>query len=189
MFDAQADSPDFTLAVTISDSDTSIEFLDLTDLLPAPNLITIRTDDSDVTPETIYYPTDPTGNTISGVTRGYGGTTAKSFIAGALACRANTAEDHRLFKANILDLASAKQNEIVVGTVTDVEDGVAVTYSPGGTPRALILVPVCSGADLYMTFMQFVSLETFSDTQFIANIKTNTGSSGNPMTLTWIAVM
>ena len=187
MFDAQADSPDFTLALDISDSDTSIEFLDLSDLLPAPNLITIRTDNSDLTPETIYYPTDPTGNTLSGVTRGYGGTVAKAFLAGALACRANTAEDHRLFKANILDLASG--NQIVVGTVTDVEDGVAVTYAPGGMPRALILVPVCSGFDTYMTFMQFVSLGSFSATQFIANIKTNTGSSGNPMTITWIAVM
>lgn len=78
---------------------------------------------------------------------------------------------------------------IVTGRVTNVEDGVPMAYSPGGIPKRLLLQPVASGSDLYMTFMQFVSLESFNGTEFIANIKTNTGSSGNPMTIDWIAVM
>jgi len=78
---------------------------------------------------------------------------------------------------------------IVTGRATGVEDGVAVTYSPGGVPQRLIIQPIASGADTFMTFMQFVTLETFNGTEFIVNIKTNTGSSGNPMTIDWIAVM
>jgi hypothetical protein len=78
---------------------------------------------------------------------------------------------------------------IVTGRATGVEDGVAVTYSPGGVPQRLIIQPIASGADTFMTFMQFVTLETFDGTEFIVNIKTNTGSSGNPMTIDWIAVM
>ena len=189
MYPAQPDSPDFTLAADITTTgQTALVFVSLVGLLAAPNTLTIRQDDSDTTPETMYYAVDPVGTTLT-VTRGYGGTVAKTFVAGALACRAHTALDHNTIRANILDLASTKQDSIKVGTATNVQDGVVVTYSPGALPRALILVPICTGSESDMLFMQFVSLQSFTASQFIANIKTNSGSPGNPMTITWIAVM
>ena len=105
MYPAQPDSPDFELAADITDSQTSLTFIDLTGLLAAPNTLTIRQDDTDTTPETVYYATYVSGNTLT-VTRGYGGTVAKSFVSGAKVCRAHTALDHNTIRANILDLVS-----------------------------------------------------------------------------------
>ena len=62
MYPAQPDSPDFTLAADITTTgQTAIVFLDLTGLLAAPNTLTIRQDDSDTTPETVYYAAGPAG--------------------------------------------------------------------------------------------------------------------------------
>lgn len=107
MFPAQPDSPDFELAADISDSETSLTFIDLTGLLAAPNTLTIRQSDNppDTTPETVYYAIDPVGTTLT-VTRGYGGTAAKAFTAGALVCRGHTAHDHNTFRSNIADIVS-----------------------------------------------------------------------------------
>lgn len=106
MYPAQPDSPDFELAADISDSETSLTFVDLTGILAAPNTLTIRQDDSDETPETVYYASYTSGNTLT-VTRGYGGTAAKAFTAGALVCRAHTANDLNIVQDNIEDLASS----------------------------------------------------------------------------------
>ena len=116
MYPAQPDSPDFTLTNDISDTETSITFDDLTGILPAPNTLTIRQDDNDTTPETVYYATYTSGNTLT-VTRGYGGTVAKPFTAGALACRAHTAFDHNTFRSNILDLDSATFHKATAGEI------------------------------------------------------------------------
>jgi hypothetical protein len=106
MYPAQPDSPDFTLAADItSPSQTALVFVDLTGLLAAPNTLTIRQDDYDTTPETVYYAAGPVGTTLT-VQRGYGGTTAKTFTAGALACRAHTAWDLNTVQYNIDDLVS-----------------------------------------------------------------------------------
>jgi hypothetical protein len=107
MYPAQPDSPDFTLAADVTTvGQTAIVFTSLVGLLAAPNTLTMRVDDSDTTPETMYYAVDPVGTTLT-VTRGYGGTVAKTFIAGALACRAHTSHDHNTIRSNILDLASS----------------------------------------------------------------------------------
>ena len=116
MYPAQPDSPDYTLAADITAIATTITFADLTGLLAAPNTLTIRVDDTDTTPETVYYATYVSGNTLT-VTRGYGGTTAKSFIAGAKACRAHTAFDHNTFRSNILDLDSTTFHKATAGEI------------------------------------------------------------------------
>lgn len=139
MYPAQPDSPDFELAADISDSETSITFIDLTGILPAPNTLTIRTDDSDTTPETVYYATYTSGNTLT-VTRGYGGTVAKSFSAGALACRAHTAFDHNTFRSNILDLDSTVFHKATAGEIN------ALTVKGAPAAADVMLIEDSTGA-------------------------------------------
>ena len=90
---------------------------------------------------------------------------------------------------DIADLHTNKQDKIVVGIAYGVQDGIAVAYAPGALPRDVIPHPVCTGSESDMLYMQFVSLQSFTDTEFTVNIKTNSGSPGNPMTIIWIAVM
>lgn len=142
MYPAQPDSPDFTLAVDITTTgQTAIVFLDLTGLLAAPNTLTIRQDDSDTTPETMYYAVGPVGTTLT-VTRGYGGTVAKTFTAGALACRAHTALDHNTIRANILDLVSSLSGYAV--------DTAVFHKATAGEINALTLKAVPVAADVLM---------------------------------------
>ena len=142
MYPAQPDSPDFTLAADItSTGQTVIVFVSLSGLLAAPNTITMRADDSDTTPETMYYGTDPSGNTLT-VTRGFGGTTAKTFLAGALACRAHTAYDHNTFRGNILDLVSSLSGYAL--------DSAVFHKATAGEINALTLKSVPVSADVLM---------------------------------------
>ena len=142
MYPAQPDSPDFTLAADITTTgQTAIVFLDLTGLLAAPNTLTIRQDDSDTTPETMYYAVGPVGTTLT-VTRGYGGTVAKTFTAGALACRAHTALDHNTIRANILDLVSSLSGYAV--------DTAVFHKATAGEINALTLKAVPVAADVLM---------------------------------------
>jgi len=133
MYPAQPDSPDFELAADISGSDTSLTFVDLTGILAAPNTLTIRQDDSDTTPETVYYATYVSGNTLT-VTRGYGGTAAKTFTDGALACRAHTALDHNTIRSNILDLDSVVFHKTTDGEIY----GLTLKATPAGTDVLMI---------------------------------------------------
>ncbi len=142
MYPAQPDSPDFELATDITTTgQTSITFLDLTGILAAPNTLTIRQGDSDTTPETVYYATYVSGNTLT-VTRGYGGTTAKTFTAGAMACRAHTAFDHNTFRSNILDLVSSISGFAV--------DTAVFHKATAGEINALTLKASPAGTDVLM---------------------------------------
>jgi hypothetical protein len=141
MYPAQPDSPDFELAADISDSATSITFIDLTGLLAAPNTLTLRQGDSDTTPETFYYATYVSGNTLT-VTRGYGGTVAKAFTAGAMACRAHTALDHNTLRANILDIVSSLSGYAV--------DTAVFHKATAGEINALTLKATPAAADVLM---------------------------------------
>lgn len=187
MYPAQADSPDFTLALPIGTTDTSITFNSLTGLLAAPNLLTLRAGDYDTTPETVKY-TGISGNTITGVSRGYGGTTAKSFDPGALACRANTAIDHALFLANIQDLATIAYG-IARGVATNVSDGGSITHGLGVTPTSVIVSIQSTGAEPTMPYIMMPSVQSKGTNTFTVNIKTPQGDPGNPVTLNWIAMV
>lgn len=141
MYPAQPDSPDFEVQVDVGSGDTDITFISLTGLLAAPNTLTIRQDDNDTTPETVYYATDPTGDTLT-VTRGYGGTVAKDFTAGALACRAHTAYDHNTFRSNIGD---------IVSTISGLAVDTAVFHkATAGEINALMLKATPAASDVLM---------------------------------------
>ena len=142
MYPAQPDSPDFVLAADITTTgQTAIVFANLTGLLAAPNTLTIRQDDNDTTPETVYYASGPSGLTLT-VTRGYGGTVAKTFLAGALVCRAHTALDLNTVQTNITDLASSISGFAV--------DTAVFHKATAGEINALTLKAVPIGADVLM---------------------------------------
>jgi hypothetical protein len=148
-----------------------------------PLLVAIGTSDGfDETTELVLVTAGTSTLTVSA--RGVNGTTAKAWDAGSLVAINFTALQYWNLVLNL----QACQLTLQVGTATNVQDGVAVSYSPGGTPRALILQGVSPGNDGTQYNLP-PTLQSFNSTQFIANIKTNTGDPGNPMTVTWIAVM
>ena len=131
---------------------------------------------------------DPTGNTLSGVTRGYGGTTAKAFAAGALACRANTAQDHALFKANILDLATLAYG-MTHGSQANVNDGDSINHNLSSTPTTIIVIGLFDPTDPITPYMLPPTVGTKNPTSFTVNLKTNSGQPGNANTIMWMAIL
>lgn len=105
MYPAAVNSRQTELAEAIEDTQTSFTVLDGSVLPPAPNQLTLGTDES---AETIKY-TGKTGNEITGVTRGFEGA-AKSWAAGTKLARYFTAYDHNTFKGNIADLNERLNN-------------------------------------------------------------------------------
>lgn len=104
MYPAKVDSPSTSLSADITISDTTIPVTDVSALPVAPNLAIMFTGSilsvTDV--ETILY-TGISGNTLTGVTRGFQGT-AKAWITSTNIVRTFTAYDHDTFKNNIEDL-------------------------------------------------------------------------------------
>ncbi|MNC00614.1 hypothetical protein D3C75_479450 [compost metagenome] len=100
MYPAMNNSPGTELSAAVTAAATSIPVITAIVLPAAPNLITIGTDD---TAEVILY-TGISGNTLTGCTRGFGGTTARSWAIAARVARYYTAADHNAFKSNIEDL-------------------------------------------------------------------------------------
>lgn len=102
MYPAKANSPKTELSAAITAAATTIPLVDASKLPAAPNLATIGVDEA---AETILY-TGISGNSLTGVTRGFNGTTAKSWGQGIKVARYFTAYDHDTFKANIEELAA-----------------------------------------------------------------------------------
>lgn len=100
MYQAITNSPVTELSAALTAAATTVSVLDASKLPPAPNLLTIGTDEGS---ETILY-TGKTGNNLTGCTRGFDGTTAKAWVTGSKVARYYTAADHNAFKANIEDL-------------------------------------------------------------------------------------
>lgn len=99
MYPAQANSPATELSGSITNSATTIGVLSAGALPAAPNMVTLGTDE---TAEVVLY-TGVSGNNLTGCTRGFGGTTAKSWAAGTRAARYFTAYDHEAVRGNIAD--------------------------------------------------------------------------------------
>ncbi|MCL6605633.1 MAG: hypothetical protein K6T94_22445 [Paenibacillus sp.] len=99
MYPAMPNSPGTELSAAITAVVTTIPVLSVAALLAAPNLTTIGVDE---TSEVILY-TGISGNTLTGCTRGFGGTTARSWATASKVARYFTAADHNAFKANIED--------------------------------------------------------------------------------------
>lgn len=97
MYPAVNNSPQTSLAASLSASATSISLLDASVLPTAPNLCTIGTGED---AEVVLY-TAKIGNVLNGCTRGFNGTTPKAWSAITPVYRGFTAYDHDSFKGNI----------------------------------------------------------------------------------------
>jgi hypothetical protein len=135
MFQAKSNSPQTTLTAIIAADATSLTVFDGSVLPPGPNLLTLGTDED---AEVVYYSTI-NGNVVSGLVRGYSGTTASVWEEGTQVSREFTSYDHDTFKANIESLQddvddlntamAGKQDELTFDT----------------TPTASSTNPVTSG--------------------------------------------
>ncbi|WP_339194557.1 tail fiber protein [Paenibacillus sp. FSL P4-0176] len=120
MYPAAVNSRQTELATDIDDTQTSFTVLDGSLLPPAPNLLTLGTDES---AETVLY-TGKTGNEITGVTRGFE-SGAVSWAAGTKLARFFTAHDHDTFRENIADL-DQRLSDIVIPPASLTEQGIVM---------------------------------------------------------------
>ena len=104
MYPAKAGSPQTMLTAEITNDATSITVEDPTVLPAAPNICVIG---EEANAEIIAY-TSISGNTVSGLSRGLGGTTPQAWVAGTAVARNFTSFDHDTFKANIEALEASK---------------------------------------------------------------------------------
>lgn len=100
MYPAVANSPQTELSAGITASVTTIAVLDASKLPTAPNIATIGVDES---AETIRY-SGISGNTLTGVTRGFQGA-SKSWVMATPVARNFTAYDHDALRNNITNSA------------------------------------------------------------------------------------
>lgn len=113
MYPAKAGSPKTTLASDLSASATSMTLADASVLPTAPNLAVLG---DDANAEVVSY-TTITGNVVSGLIRGLGGTTASVWPAETDVARNYTSFDHDRFISNIQELQNAKQDNLTFDTV------------------------------------------------------------------------
>ena len=113
MYPAKAGSPKTVLASQISASATQMTVADGSVLPDAPNLAVLGSDSS---AEIVSY-SAKNGNTISGLVRGLGGTTASVWDADTLVARNFTSFDHDRFITNITALGTEKANAADIGNL------------------------------------------------------------------------
>lgn len=102
MYQAKSNSPQTTLTAIIAADATTLSVFDGSVLPPAPNMLTLGTDEN---AEVVYYST-LSGNVVSGLVRGYSGTTASVWEEGTQVSREFTSYDHDTFITNINALQS-----------------------------------------------------------------------------------
>ena len=114
MYPAMPGSPKTELASELSAVATSMTLADASVLPSAPNHAVIGDDSS---AEVVSY-TAITGNVVSGLVRGLGGTTASVWGSGTDVARNYTSFDHDRFIENIEDLETNKISGVAWGDVT-----------------------------------------------------------------------
>lgn len=134
MYPSKNNSPQTTLASAITASATSMTLVNASVLTSAPGLAVIGNSEN---AEVVIYNTI-SGNVVSGMIRGSGGTTAKSWDAETVVARNFTALDFDLFVSNILDLYSAKADLSVLGDLAT-KDTVALASDVTG------ILPIANG--------------------------------------------
>ena len=108
MYTAKLGSPQTTLAATLAADATSMVLTDASVLPAGPNIAVLGVDENC---EIVKYTAiDSATNTVSGLVRGQGGSTARVWEAGSIVARNATSLDHDIFKANIEDLETRKSN-------------------------------------------------------------------------------
>ena len=135
MYQAKSNSPQTTLTAIIAADATTLTVFDGSVLPPAPNMLTLGTDEN---AEVVYYST-LSGNVVSGLVRGYSGTTASVWEEGTQVSRELTSYDHDTFISNIESL-----QDDVDALDTEV-DGKQDTLTFDTTPTASSTNPVTSG--------------------------------------------
>ena len=135
MYQAKSNSPQTTLTAIIAADATSLTVFDGSVLPPGPNLLTLGTDED---AEVVYYSTI-SGNVVSGLVRGYSGTTASVWEEGTQVSREFTSYDHDTFKTHIESL----QND--VNDLNTALAGKQDTLTFDSTPTASSTNPVTSG--------------------------------------------
>ena len=163
MYQAKSNSPQTTLTAIIAADATSLTVFDGSVLPPGPNLLTLGTDED---AEVVYYSTI-SGNVVSGLVRGYSGTTASVWEEGTQVSREFTSYDHDTFKTNIESL-----QDDVDGLNTAL-DGKQDTLTFDNTPTQNSNNPVKSGG--IKTALDGKQNSLTFDT-------TPTASSSNPVT-------
>ncbi|MEC0167852.1 hypothetical protein [Paenibacillus graminis] len=128
MYPAIANSPGTELSAAITAAVTTIPVVNAAALPAAPNIATIGVDE---TAETVLY-TGKSGNSLTGCTRGHGGTTARSWVVASKVARYFTAYDHDTFRANILDLIDFLAYMPINGGTFDGDDPIGPVID-GGT--------------------------------------------------------
>lgn len=115
MYPAMSGSPLTYLTAGITSSQTSFDVVDASKLPDPPNMLTLGGwEDAEV----VLY-TGKTGNTISGCTRGFGGSTAQAWLENDPVARFFTAKDHNDLISNIEDLALELSTIVLdAGTIT-----------------------------------------------------------------------
>ena len=113
MYPAKAGSPKTTLAVQISSSATQMTVADASVLPAAPNIAVLG---SDSTAEIVSYAAK-SGNVLTGLVRGLGGTTASVWEVDTIVARNITSFDHDRFITNIEALNTDKANAADIGNL------------------------------------------------------------------------
>ena len=108
MYPAQANTPETTLAGSLTTTGTSVTVLDGSVLPDAPNYLTIGADSA--TAETVLM-TAKDGNDLT-ITRGQNGTAARAWGKGDIIGRYFTAADHDALRENIETLNTEKPDKV-----------------------------------------------------------------------------
>lgn len=113
MYPAKAGSPKTVLAITINATATQMTVADASVLPAAPNLAVLGSDSS---AEIVSY-AGKSGNTLTGLVRGLGGTTASVWESDTIVARNITSFDHDRFITNINALDSDKADTSSLGAL------------------------------------------------------------------------
>lgn len=100
MYQGVNNSPETILTADITSSATTIPLASIANLPPAPNLCTLGEGDD---AEVVRY-NGVSGQSLTSVERGFGGTTAKAWTKNTVAARCYTKYDHETFIDNIKEL-------------------------------------------------------------------------------------
>lgn len=182
MYPAKAGSPKTQLTAELSAVATSMTVSDASVLPAAPNLAVLG-DDSDA--EVISY-TGKSGNTITGLVRGLGGTTASVWPDGTDVARNYTSFDHDRFIENIEDLETNKLDSVSWGDIggdideqTDLQSALALKAnltSPSFTGAPTAPTPASGDNDTNIATTAFVQGELAKQIRYYKrSVSTGTG--------------
>ena len=177
MYAPMNNSPITLLTSAITAAATTI-VLDNAAVVPAaPCLAVIGAGDD---AEIIKY-TDKSGNTLTGVTRGINGTTAKSWSAGTIVARNFTSFDQKLIQDNIEDLDNRMRTEYYTRPETDA--ALAAEEITGTAAGSAVSVDDAVEAPVSNLIVDVAFIQTGSGNPSPSNVRPISGRT--EMTLTY----